>query len=381
MRSKRGVACAAILAIVVAGCASPTPSPSAAPSASAAVSPSATTSASAQASGAPASLGQAVSASADHPIASSGSIAVQDTDGSLSIVATDGSSHLVSDTSKGQFGFPSWSPDGSRIAVVRSDGTNTAVVVFDAADVATGPVEPTVIFLRPSAAPFYVYWTPDGRSVSFLANESDKLSLRVAPADGSAPVDGSGKGSLVRSGNPLYFDWLDADRLFAHIGTGSESFLGEIGADGSAKGESLKRPGDFRAGIVSPDHASRAFVRGAIGGPGEVVVSHRDGSNEHAMTVYGQTALTFDPKGGSVASIASATADDVAGFPLGPLKLIDAASGDVRTLVDGLVVAFWWSPDGKTIAALRVQPSIVSATPSGAPSQEPDSEVRLIFAD
>src|SRR4029078_12428627 len=127
MRSKRGVACAAILAIVVAGCASPTPSPSAAPSASAAVSPSATTSASAQASGAPASLGPAVSASADHPIASSGSIAVQDTDGSLSIVAHDGASHLVSDTSKGQFGFPSWSPDGSRIAVVRFDGTNSGV--------------------------------------------------------------------------------------------------------------------------------------------------------------------------------------------------------------------------------------------------------------
>ena len=288
---------------------------------------------------------------------------------------------MLADTSKGQFGFPSWSPDGSHIAVIRSDGTNTGVVVFDVADPATGPADPTVIFLRPSAAPFYVYWTPDGRSVSFLVNESNKLSLRVAPSDGSAPIDGSGKGSLVRSGDPLYFEWLDADRLFAHIGTGSEGFLGEIGADGNAKGASLKRPGDFRAGIVSPDQASIAFVRGAIGGPGEVVVSRRDGSNEHAMTVYGQTALTFDPKGGSVASIASATADDVAGFPLGPLKLMDAASGDVRTLVDGLVVAFWWSPDGRTIAALRVQPSIASATPSAAPSQEPSTEVRLIFTD
>jgi TolB protein len=63
------------------------------------------------------------------------------------------------------------------------------------------------------------------------------------------------------------------------------------------------------------------------------------------------------------------------------LKLLDANSGDVRTLVDGSVVAFWWSPDGKTIAAMRVQPSIASATPSAAPSQEPDTEVRLIFTD
>ena len=321
------------------------------------------------------------SAFAGHPIASAGSIAVQNTDGSLSIVATDGSSRVLADTTDGQFGFPSWSPDGSHIAVVRSDGTNTAVVVFDATETSANFQPPTVVFLRPSAAPFYVYWTPDGRSVSFLVNENDTLSLRVALADGSTPIDGSGKGSLVRSGDPLYFDWLTPDRLFAHIGTGSDGFLGEIGADGSAKGDPFKTPGDFRAGIVSPDHESVGFVRGAIGGPGKVVVSARDGSHERVMTVYGQTALSFDPNGGSVASIASATPDDVAGFPLGPVKLIDTDSGDVRTLVDGSVVAFWWSPDGTTIAAMRVQPAIAPATPSAARSQEPQTEVRLIFVD
>ena len=371
----------AILAILVAGCASPAPSPSSAPSASAAASSSPGASVSARPSGAPASSAPLGSPSADHPIAATGSIAVQETDGSLGIVGTDGSSRVLADTTKGQFGFPTWSPDGSQIAVVRSDGTNTAVVVFDPGSPSAAPAEPTVVFQRPNAAPFYVYWTPDGRSVSFLVNESDKLSLRIAPADGSAPVDGSGKGSLVRSGDPLYFDWLSEDRLFAHIGTGSEGFLGEIGTDGKLKGGSFKRPGDFRAGIVSPDGGSVAFVRGAIGGPGEVVVAGRDGSNEHAMTVYGQAALTFDPKGRSVASIASSALEDVAGFPLGPVKLIDAVSGDVRTLVDGQVVAFWWSPDGKTIAAMRVQPSIASAVASAAPSEEPATEVRLLFVD
>jgi WD40 repeat protein len=391
MRSQRGSVPLVIVAILVVGCASPTPPPSSAPSPTAAspASPSASidVDASARPAGSPAavrppgSAAPAGSASAGRPIASRGSIAVQETDGSLGIVETDGFTHVLADSSKGQFGFPSWSPDGSHIAVVRSDGTNTGVVVFDAkATGATAP-EPTVVFQRPSAAPFYVYWTPDSKSISFLVNENDTLSLRVAPADGSAPLDGSGKGSLVRSGDPLYFDWLAADRLFAHIGTGSEGFLGEIGTDGTLKGTSVKRPGDFRAGIVSPDNESIAFVRGAIGGPGEVVVANRDGSHEHVMTVYGQTALTFDPNGGSVASIASATEDAVAGFPLGPLKLLDANSGDVRTLVDGSVVAFWWSPDGKTIAAIRVQPSIASATPSAAPSQEPDTEVRLIFTD
>jgi hypothetical protein len=99
------------------------------------------------------------------------------------------------------------------------------------------------------------------------------------------------------------------------------------------------------------------------------------------MTVYGQTALVFDPTGSRVASIAASDPSKTAGFPLGPLKLIDGPTGDVRTLVDGAVASFWWSPDGKTIAALRVQPTIGSATPSAEPPQEVASEVRLIFVD
>ena len=39
-------------------------------------------------------------------------------------------------------------------------------------------------------------------------------------------------------------------------------------------------------------------------------------------------------------------------LPVGPLRLMDATSGDVRTLLDGRVIAFFWAPDGKTVAAL-----------------------------
>jgi WD40 repeat protein len=364
-----GGAATAIVLLVVAACGSQTPSPTG----------------SAVASGAPGSpapsTSPARSADAGAPIGVAGRIALLASDSSLSVLLPDGSRAVLDDTSDGMYGFPTWSPDGSHIAAVRSDGTQTSVVVFDSPDAGTDTTEPTVIFEKPNAAPFYLYWTPDSKKVSFLTNEADVLSLRLAPADGSAPVDGSGDGAVVRDGNPFYFDWLAADRLFTHIGTGSDAFVGEIGLDGDATGPGFKTPGDFRSAVVSSDQKSVAFVRGVTGGPGEVIVADRDGSNEHSMVVYGQTALMFDPAGGEVASIGSNDPQDLAGFPLGPLRLMDPASGDVRTLIDGYVVAFWWSPDGKTIAALRVQPSIVSATPSGEPSQEATTEVRLIFVD
>ena len=78
--------------------------------------------------------------------------------------------------------------------------------------------------------------------MSYLAEEPNGLSLRLAPADGSAPIDGSGPGSRVRSGNPFYYDWIGSDRLLAHVGTGADAFLGEMHLDGTAAAPGLATP-------------------------------------------------------------------------------------------------------------------------------------------
>ena len=215
----------AIVLTVVAACGSPAPSPNSVPSA--------TSGASASSPASPASSG---SAGAAQPIGAEGRVALLTADSSIVLVAPDGGTTVLDDAGDGPYGFPTWSPDGSHIAAVRSDGTQISVVVFDASDAGAARAEPKVIFKKPSASPFYLYWTPDSRQVSFLATENDILSLRLAPADGSAPVDGSGAGAVVREGNPFYFDWLAADRLFTHIGTGADGFVCEIGVDGDATG-------------------------------------------------------------------------------------------------------------------------------------------------
>jgi hypothetical protein len=84
------------------------------------------------------------------------------------------------------------------------------------------------------------------------------------------------------------------------------------------------------------------------------------------------------------------------GFPIGPLRLIDAQSGKVRTLLDGDVLGFAWSPDGKTIAAIRfvnvpaggvlpsAAPGASGASGPPAPSASAEAartEIRLTFID
>jgi WD40 repeat protein len=327
-------------------------------------------------------------------IAPSGTVASLLADGSLAIIDSSGRAHGLPGAGGGTYGFPVWSPDGRRIATTLTGTSDISILVIDAQRVDQGQaVTPTTIFHSTSVAPFYLFWAPDGRDVSFLASEGDVISLRTAAADGSGTLVGAPEGSVIRTGNPFYFDWIGSDRLLAHVGTGADAFLGEMGRDGKQAGPTLPAPGTFRAPVASRDGRSIAFIRGAANAPEQVVVSGADGTAEHSMPVFGPAAVLFDPSGRTLASLGSAqpVAADVQ-IPLGPIRLMDVASGRVRTLLDGVVVGFWWSPDGKTIAALLIQPatpsvpgtsdepSIVPAAATPSPST-PANEVRLAFVD
>jgi len=71
-------------------------------------------------------------------LASSGSIALEGSDGSLSLVDTQGRVTSLVDASLGLYGFPAWSPDGSRIAALRSGDDGIAVVVIDISQAGAG---------------------------------------------------------------------------------------------------------------------------------------------------------------------------------------------------------------------------------------------------
>jgi len=256
------------------------------------------------------------------------------------------------------FQFPAWSPDGSRIAAIGQAADGTGVYVFTARAAGTTATDPLVVYRSPDRPPFYLYWAPDSRLLTFLTTEPDGLALRIAPADAGASA------SVVRAGAPMYWDFVDSGRLLVHSGApGPDAFLGEVGVDGGALQPSDASPGLFRAPAISGDGRYRAYVTGTGAATGEVVIETGDGSRVQRVRMFGPAALSFSSQGHELAFLAPSQATNRAvPVPIGPLRIVGTDPGEPRTLPGGNVVAFFWSPSGKEIAVLRLDTTDTNVT-------------------
>ncbi len=300
-----------------------------------------------------------------------GRIAVIDSAGHLRTVDAAGGAERRYGLTGLLSGFPAWSPDGLRLAAVAVDGGDAGLFVLDDAPSTSTPDGlPDPVYHSPVEPPFYLYWSPDGRQVTFLTTEPDGLALRSVPADGSSPD------AIVRRGAPMYWAWTADDRILLHAGgDGPEAYVGELGLDGLEARRSAAVPGQFQAPAVSADGQRRAYVISTAEPEPDirsmviVVENGRDGSIRR-VAVQGPTALGWSPGAGGLGFIASRQRD---GLPVGSLEVLDQASTQPRLLLDQDVLAFFWSPDGSAVAALSLptdqprQVASIRALPGGAP--------------
>jgi TolB protein len=317
-------------------------------------------------------------------------IAVVDAAGTLTTMDDRGGSLVPHPVDGVQFVFPAWSPDGTRVAAIGAATSDGGVYVFQArgegnAD-PTAATAPLALYRSPDHPPFYLYWTPDSRQVTFLTTEPVGLAMRVAPADASAAA------AVVREGAPLYWDWIEPARVLMNVGAGSpDAFLGEVGLDGAAGTPAAAAPGIFRSPVVTHDGTHRAYVIATGAGSESIVIESRDGADRHEIPVAGMAAIGFAPSGASLAFIAPERPGSPLALPIGPLRLVEVATGSDRTLAEGSIVAFFWSPDGRTIATLRIPgpdddelASVGAAVPKPVfrPAATPSGyDLRLAFID
>lgn len=273
-----------------------------------------------------------------------GRIVFVDEEGQLGTVgANRDAPRFLDDEGERVYLFPAWAPNGTSIATIGAERGGGGVYVID--DVAGADVNE--LYFSQTGAPIYLYWRPDGGAVSYIASGENSLNLYLSPQNGR------GEPQLLLEGQPLYWDWLDEQsQLFVHTGTplsDGRLTIVEASAD-PVLDEGPVDPGYFQAPGVSTGAANVAFAE--FDGESRLLAVRNLASGDEQRTEHqGVVAMSWSPAEQILAFISPAEADPGNDFSFyGPLRLIDAETGAVSLLVDETVLAFFWSPDGQTIA-------------------------------
>lgn len=250
----------------------------------------------------------------------------------------------VTQAATASYSWPTWSPDGDRIACFRvgqgEEGT-AKVFLLDVRGVAT-----TELADLDGRLPIYLYWAPDASKVAVLSQREADLVLSSFDTHRIRPE------RRLAQGSPLFFTWAGSDRVAAYVGT-DRSHQGQmILIDARGTHERILLPGD-PTNFCAPVWVDGEVVYVTRRRDHAVLVAGRadDPEPRELETVNGLVALVPSADG---KSIARAVAPDGDGTPYQELAVLDVSSGEIRQVSDSPCLAFLWSPLGDALVVARV---------------------------
>jgi Tol biopolymer transport system component len=243
--------------------------------------------------------------------------------------------------------YPTWSHDGRNLAFVSFELAKgehiSRLLVAD-----RNSTEINEIFSHQEEGPFYLYWSPDNITVSFLTSSPNilDLNMRLAFLNGD-------ESRVADTGQPYYWVWSpDGMEIFVHKG-GSASVnpnarLTRFFSDNGNTETFEMAPGTFQAPGWSPD-GTKLLAALEEDGKRSLTLLDRKGVALQTLTNFNASiAFTWSPNGEQIAY--RPTSFDSGGF-FGPLTVIATADPNTRqTTPEDTIIAYFWAPDSKKIA-------------------------------
>lgn len=277
----------------------------------------------------------------------------------LRTVRSDGTDQRVIPAPEGDPWGHSWSPDGSRLAVVIfAGGGDRSIWVMDPDGSKTTQVASSSLVSTPS-------WSPDGRTLAYSATNNGRTAIHLVEVDGSndriihaegtfaifsvqfspdgtkllfdrgtdagfdifvMDLDGSDLKRLTSTGNDydpawspdgtqIVFTREDDSKADANTVVTSDIFV--MNTDGSAVQRLTEtQPGSTDLNPVwAPDGSKIAYMAGRSGGPGRVIVMNPDGSDAVTLVEEDVVGLSWQPRPTSRGSgVRRVTVPDVVGL-------------------------------------------------------------------
>lgn len=284
-----------------------------------------------------------VAPTASEPVGPTGRIALVDSMGALQLIDPATKSQIELDDSR-VYQFPAWSPDGTQIAAIGQGQTAGGVY---AVDVDSAENNITTLYNTTSRFPIYLYWSPDSRFVSFIANAGNGL-LDLWLADRDEEDDGT----ILHTGQPFYWDWADdsSELLFHTGGARRDSQIGYLDLAGNINEGNFGASGLFQSPDMTPDRAFLAYAESRSSERG-IVIEQRNSGEKIFYDHLGNISMAWNATGDQLAY--SAAGQTLSAY--GPLYLFDRNDGERYQLTDDFVLGFFWSPDGKKVAYFTPQ--------------------------
>lgn len=246
--------------------------------------------------------------------------------------------------------FPAWSPTSARIAAIGGNRSSAGVWVFEDRAATSATKAGLAVHNSLAHPPIYLYWSPDGASISFLAGDPQQETMGMF----LTPADASQEPMRVTRGRPCFWAWSpDARGFLLHSGTAGDDarlnhYVVENGVPRIARNH-IAIPGLFQSPGVSPSGKLWAFCDLDDEGQMRVVVTNGGQGDPLLVMHEAMAALQWSPKRDVLAMISGIQPQR--GWE-GELQLLHPATGDTEVLVESTVLAFFWSPDGRHIAYL-----------------------------
>lgn len=267
-----------------------------------------------------------------------GRLAILDEAGNVVVMSRDGSGRLAVTDDAGEgviYSQPTWSPADDLLVIGQATSGGFGIRI-------QGPDTGPASVVSVGGLPFYTFWAPNGETIGALHNGADGLDfLMVDVADESARV--------VGTGSPFYFSWDPAGaNVVTHVG---ENRMGIIDSEGVTTDL-----GDTDAGYLAPQWTPSGIVHVSAG---DLVIQGVGDTPVVIAEVSRFTPFVVNPQGTHVAlqtlgddGAISVALREAAAVAPGRLVVVDIETGDVEVVDAGAAMAFFWSPDGRSLLFL-----------------------------